>query len=101
MEIKKLIDTFRPTENRDIEKKPTKGGVAPGEAAQQSDRVTLSAGAQTLRTAMVTAQADSGVRTERVEQLKHQVETNTYTMNSRKTAEKMVELENGLWGRQV
>ncbi|TVR00957.1 MAG: flagellar biosynthesis anti-sigma factor FlgM [Desulfovibrionales bacterium] len=101
MEIKKLIDTFRPAANRDVGNKPARGGSASEASAQQNDRVTLSAGAQTLRTALVAAQADSGVRTERVEQLRQQVETNTYQMNSRRTAEKILEHENSLWERQA
>ncbi|SMP51806.1 anti-sigma-28 factor, FlgM family [Desulfonatronum zhilinae] len=101
MQIKNLIDTFRPPESRDVGSKPTRGGPASEASTQQSDRVTLSAGAQTLRAAMTAAQAGSGVRTERVEQLRHQVETNTYEMNSRRTAEKLVEQESGLWERSV
>ncbi len=101
MQIKNLIDTFRPAENRDVGNKSARGEPASGASPQQSDRVTLSAGAQTLRAAMTAAQASSGVRTERVEQLRHQVETNTYEMNSRRTAEKLVEQESGLWERSV
>ena len=101
MQIKNLIDTYRPAENRNVGNKPARGGPDSGGSAQQSDRVTLSTGAQTLHTAMATAQASSGVRTERVEELRHQVETNTYQMNSRRTAEKMVEQESGLWERSV
>lgn len=101
MQIKNLIDTYRPAENRNVGNKSPRGGPEPGSSARQSDRVTLSSGAQTLHTAMTTAQASSGVRAERVEQLRHQVETNTYQMNSRKTAEKMVEQESSLWERSV
>ncbi len=101
MEIKKLIDTFRPADNRKVGDNPARGGPASEASTHQSDRVTLSAGAQTLRAAMTAAQASSGVRTERVEELRSQVETNTYQMNSRKTAEKMIEQERGEWERSV
>lgn len=101
MEIKKLIDTFRPPESRETGSKTNKGGSPSGNSAHQGDRVSLSPGAQTFRDVLATADASSGVRTERVEQLKQQVESNTYKVDSRKTAEKMLEQEYSSWGRQI
>ncbi|GAB6060389.1 flagellar biosynthesis anti-sigma factor FlgM [Desulfonatronum parangueonense] len=101
MEIKKLIDAFRPVESRESGPKAEKKGPATGTTSHQGDRISLSAGAQTYRSVQAVAEADSGVRADRVEQIKAQVESNTYQMNSRKTAEKMLEQEYGAWGRQV
>lgn len=101
MEIKKLIDTLQHADNREVGGRKARDGSAQQPSVQQGDRVTLSTGAQTYRAVLTSAQASPGVRTERVEQIKQQVENNTYQMNSRKTAEKMLEQERDSWGREV
>ena len=101
MEIKKLIDTFRPPESRETGSRATRSGSQEASPTPSGDRVSLSAAAQTFRGVLTEAQSSSGVRAERVEQLRQQVESNAYQMNSRKTAEKMLEQEYSSWGRQI
>jgi len=58
-----------------------------------ADRVTLSDGARLVGVAVRTAGETSEVRTDKVAELKAQVQAGTYQPNSRKIAEKMLTME--------
>lgn len=101
MEIKNLIDSFKPIENRDTETRAARRKAGAVDGAGKGDKVSLSPEAQTFRGIMAAAQSSSDVRSEKVDQIREQIATNTYQMNSRRTAAKMVEQEQALWGRTV
>lgn len=100
MQIKNLTEMFRPVENADnrAQKGKTGRGGRDAGAAESGDRVSLSPAAQELKHVRQAAHDSPDARAERVDQIKGQVTSGTYRMNSRKTAEKMLEQENALWG---
>ena len=61
-----------------------------------ADRVTLSDGARLVGVAVKTASESSEVRTDKVAELKAQVQAGTYQPDSRKIAEKMLTMESDL-----
>jgi negative regulator of flagellin synthesis FlgM len=63
-----------------------------------ADRVTLSDGAKLVGVATKTASEASDVRTDKVADLKAQVEAGTYQPDSKKIAEKMLTMESDLLG---
>lgn len=101
MQIKNLTEMFRPVENAD--NRAQKGKTGRGsrdETASSGDRISLSRAAQQYTRVRQTAHEASGIRAEKVDEIKGQVADGTYQMNSRKTAEKMLEQENALWSAQ-
>ena len=101
MEIKKLLDTYRPVENRETDQKAGKSDNPARTAMQKGDRISLSPEAQTLKTVLAASHESSGVRSEKIEAIREQIAKNAYPMDSRKTAEKMLEQEYALWDRKA
>lgn len=60
---------------------------------QSSDHVSLSSEGRLRALAMHSAMDDPGVRTERVQELKTQVQSGTYSPDSRRTAVKLLQEE--------
>ncbi|MEA4857722.1 MAG: flagellar biosynthesis anti-sigma factor FlgM [Solidesulfovibrio sp.] len=68
------------------------------EGAAGSDKVTLSGDARLVSLAATTAKESPDTRSERVAELKAQVEAGTYQPDSKKIAEKMLTMESELFG---
>ncbi len=101
MQIKNLTEMFRPVENADNRAQKGKAGRGSRDgAAASGDRVSLSRAAQQYSQVQQAANEASGIRAEKVDEIKGQVASGTYQMSSRKTAEKMLEQENALWSAQ-
>ncbi|WP_428560113.1 MAG: flagellar biosynthesis anti-sigma factor FlgM [Solidesulfovibrio sp. DCME] len=71
---------------------------AEAEGTSGSDKVTLSGDARLVSLAATTAKDASDTRSERVAELKAQVEAGTYQPDSKKIAEKMLTMESELFG---
>ncbi|HCR12872.1 flagellar biosynthesis anti-sigma factor FlgM [Solidesulfovibrio sp.] len=74
----------------------TDGGEASG--ASGADKVTLSGDARLVSLAATTAKDAPDTRSDRVAELKAQVEAGTYQPDSRKIAEKMLTMDSELFG---
>ncbi len=72
--------------------------AAGSETAPAADRVTLSGDAKLVSVAAATAREASDTRSDRVAELKAQVEAGTYQPDSKKIAEKMLTMESELFG---
>jgi flagellar biosynthesis anti-sigma factor FlgM len=101
MQIKNLTDLFRPVDNADNRTQKNKAGrSSQGDSSTRGDRVSLSKAAQQYKQTQQAAQDSPGVRAEKVGHIRGQVADGTYQMDSRKTAEKILEQEFVLWGRK-
>ncbi|HDQ40720.1 MAG TPA: flagellar biosynthesis anti-sigma factor FlgM [Desulfonatronum sp.] len=104
MQIKNLTEMFRPVDNTDNRSQKNKAGRSDRDdssAVAGGDRVSLSRAAQQYKLVQQTARNSPDVRAEMVGQIKGQVANGTYELNSRKTAEKMMEQEFALWNENT
>lgn len=102
MQIKNLTDMFRPMESSESHSQKIKGSAASRDTSTaKGDRVSLSQTAQLYKATRQAAQDSPEIRAEKVGQIKSQVASGTYEMNSRKTAEKMLEQESALWNENT
>ena len=99
MQVKNLTDMFRPVDNADNRTEKNKAGRSSRDGSTtKGDRVSLSQAAQLYKVTQQAARDSPDIRAEKVDQIKGLVNNGTYEMNSRKTAEKLLEQEFALWG---
>lgn len=92
MQIKNLLVGSTPYDQKKIEKaeKAEAAEKAKSNRLDQSDKVSFSEEATLRSQAMQTARESSGVRAEKVAELKRQVQDGTYQMDNQKIAENIV-----------
>ncbi|WP_300164126.1 flagellar biosynthesis anti-sigma factor FlgM [Solidesulfovibrio sp.] len=76
----------------------SRGAGEEASSASGSDKVTLSGDAKLVSLAATTAKESPDTRSDRVAELKAQVEAGTYQPDSRKIAEKMLTMDSELFG---
>ncbi len=97
MQIKGLLSGLQTYEQSKIDKARDKSGQAASRGTASSDKVTLSQGARLYKAGMEEALNSDEVRTEKVNEIKAQVENGTYKPDSRKIAEKMINQDLESW----
>lgn len=93
MKIKSYVEGNQPFTQGKIElTEPVKAAeIAPSEApVQETDTVTLSEEARLRGVALAAANQDSGIRADKVAELKAQIQAGTYKPDLRKTAANML-----------
>ncbi len=76
----------------------SRGASEEASSGSSSDKVTLSGDARLVSLAATTAKESPDTRSDRVAELKAQVEAGTYQPDSRKIAEKMLTMDSELFG---
>ena len=79
------------------QEKPREAAAAP---ESRGDRVSLSDDARIMAEAKRTAQETSDIRQDKVAELKAQVESGTYTVDSRKVAAAMLREDMAIFGQE-
>lgn len=97
MQIKGILAGLQTYEQSKIDKARDKSGQATNRSAASSDKVTLSQGARLYKAGMEEAINSDEVRTEKVNELKTQIENGTYKPDSRRIAEKMIREDLESW----